>query len=161
MIEKSNIKDVSTRGKNLVEAPDLKTLADSVCIKEQLDLDPANIGFVLVYPHISKRVAGRCILASKELKLFSGHDYIIEMSGELWDDLDEKIKYILMYHELLHVLPVYSEKKGEYAYKIADHDVKDFSSIIKKYGIEWFGELQELQASVYDLKPEERELVTA
>src|SRR5271157_4156665 len=116
--------------KEFKEEPELKVLAEKVIDEQKLDVFPAKIIYLTVYPHVSKTTAGRCIRANNELKHFSKHDYIIEMSGDLWDALDESTQYILMHHELLHVLPTMNEKTGEWEYKIRDHDVQDFSKII-------------------------------
>lgn len=50
---------------------------------------------------------------------------------------EEQIK-VLLFHELLHIGVDYGED-GE-IYKINPHDVEDFKTIIKRYGIEWANE---------------------
>jgi hypothetical protein len=52
----------------------------------------------MVTPAISSTVAGRCIKANKELNHFSGYDYIIEISKEIWDLITQKSKELLILH---------------------------------------------------------------
>ncbi len=134
---------------------ELKELAKQVLDKEKLDVEEAKIGYLLVDPYISKTTVGRCIRANKELKFFSKFDYIIEMSKEVWEQLDDKTKYVLMFHELLHVFIEHDEKTGEVKFLLKDHDVKDFYTIIKQFGIEWFSGLKTQVASIYDFEKEE------
>lgn len=138
--------------KRYVIDPDLKTLADEV-IRTELDIDPeiskANIKYMKVYPNVSKTVAGRCIRASNELKLFGGADYLIQMSGDLWDKLDVNPRRVLMLHELMHVYIDFN-KDGEPVYKLRNHDVEDFASIIDKYGVNWLYDLRTSAAEIDD-----------
>ena len=143
-------------GKKLYEvSDDVQAVAKKVVTDKNMELEPAVIKYVKVYPNISKKVAGRCILSSAMIKLFGDCDYIIQVSGGLWDELDENRKEILMYHELLHVKPVFGEKSGEWRMTLRDHDIQDFYVIIKQHGIEWFNELKTLNASVYELTDSE------
>ena len=137
---------------------ELEDLANEVMIDKHMDLDNVRIKYVLVYPGISKKVAGRCTLANPMMKLFGDCDYVIQMSGDLWDQLDEDHQKILMWHELLHVHPV-QNKSGEYDFRIRDHDIKDFNVIIKQHGTDWFDNLKTLFSSVYDLEPAELDTI--
>ena len=76
-----------------------------------------------VSPYISKTVLGRCIKSNRELRFYSGFDYIIEVSGNVWDKLDDEQKYILVFHELLHI-DITSKKNGEPALNIRDHTIQ-------------------------------------
>lgn len=130
---------------------DVEKLANKVIADKNLDISPARIKYVLVYPHINKKTAGRCIMARPMVKLFGECDYIIQFSGDLWDKLDDDRKEILMYHELLHVLPVMNDRTGEWNFKLRDHDIEDFSIIIKKHGTSWIDEVKTIFSSVYDI----------
>jgi hypothetical protein len=145
--------------KELIISPDVRKVAEEVIKAEKLEL-PAKIEYVLIYPYISKSVLGRCRRNGLELKFFSKVDYLIEMSGDVWDALDDKTKYVLTYHELLHVLPILNEKSGEWKMRLRKHDVMDFYRIIKKHGIDWFDNLRTVAGSVYDLSPEKQEKIT-
>ena len=146
--------------KELIISPDVRKVAEEVIKTEKLELNPAKIEYVLIYPYISKSVLGRCRKNGLELKFFAKVDYLIEMSGEVWDSLDEKTKYVLTYHELLHVLPVLHEKSGEWRMRLRKHDVMDFYRIIKKHGISWFDVLRNTAGSLYNMTPEKQEKIT-
>lgn len=110
---------------------------------------PANICILVVYPQISKSVAGRCIKASNELKLFSEFDYIVELSGSLWETLEQKQKYLLLYHQILHIEIDY-DKEGNVKFLLKDHNIKDFKQIISKHGIDWIQNISLINSSIYD-----------
>jgi len=132
-------------------ADDVETVANKVFKTKNMDLQPATIKYIKVYPGINKKTAARCMLSNPMMKLFGECDYVIQVSGDLWDKLDEDRKEILMWHELLHVLPIQNSKTGEWDFKVRDHDIKDFHVIINSEGINWFSELKTLFSSVYDL----------
>jgi len=138
---------------------ELRKLAETVISEQGLDINPAKVEYLLVYPNISKIVAGRCIKTNKELKFFSGNDYLIEMSGELWDSLDDSVRYVLMQHELMHILPVMNDKTGEWKFELRRHDIEDFSSIIKKHGIDWISKVKLSISSLYDLNPSQEDKI--
>lgn len=138
---------------------DLRELAETIMSEQNMDVNPAKVEYLLVYPNISKIVAGRCIKASRELRFFSGNDYIIEMSGELWDILDDSVKYVLMQHELMHVLPVMNDKTGEWKFELRKHDIEDFSNIIKKHGVDWINKVKLNISHLYDLSPAQEDKI--
>ena len=139
---------------------ELKTLAETVIEEQEIKVEDSKIQYLLVYPNIAKTVAGRCMKTGRELKFFSDNDYLVEMSGELWDNLDEKTRYNLMHHELMHIKPSYNEKTGDWTYKTRPHDVEDFSILIKKHGIDWISNVKTSISSIYDMTPEEEEGIT-
>ena len=151
-------KNVSTK-KEFEVSDELKKLAEKVISEQNFDVSPGQVEYLLVYPNISKVVAGRCIKTSKELRFFSGKDYLIEMSGELWDALDDTIRYVLMQHELMHIMPIMNDKTGDWKFELRDHDVKDFSSLIKAHGINWISKVKLSISSLYDLSPEQEDKI--
>lgn len=143
------------KGKQFIEDPELEKLGKQVIEEHDIEIGEASIGYMLVYPNVSKKVAGRCKRTTKETQYYSGNHYLIQMSGETWDMLDEETRKILMYHELLHIKAVFKAKKQEWKYKIRKHDFEDFREIIKEHGIDWFETVQGTTGSLYDLEPEE------
>jgi hypothetical protein len=143
---------VKIKNKDYVKSQELEVLADKVIHDKNMGIQDVVIKYLLVYPHINKQTAGRCSRSNNLLKVYGNCDYVIQMSGNLWDKLDDATQEILMWHELLHVHVVKNEKTGEIDYKIRDHDVKDFYTIIEAHGIDWFGNLKTLFSSVYDIE---------
>lgn len=143
--------------KTLEISEELKAIGDLVITKENLDIGNATIKYLFSTPYISKSVAGKCIKASKEMQYLGECDYIIEMSFELWNQLTEQDQYLLMLHELMHILAVINDKTGNWKYKIKDHDIKDFSLIVNKYGTDWTKKVKLANSSLYDLSPAEED----
>lgn len=140
--------------KNFIEDPSLVELANKVINENKLDyLNQVKIKYLLVDKYISKTCIGKCIKANKELKYFTQIDYIIEISKDVWDQIDDKAREIIIYHELLHIL-LKINREGKLTTKILDHDIKDFSTIIKKYGVDWFKKFKITVSSIRDLAPE-------
>jgi predicted metallopeptidase len=143
--------------KQFVEDEDLVTLVNEVILEHKMDhLAGVDIKSVLVYPEISKTVAGKCIKCNKELEHFGKFTYLLEFSGNLFESLTDKVKRILILHELNHI-HITTDKKGNTKYKIRKHDVEDFVSIIKDNGIDWFLDLKTIASSVYDFQNGEQD----
>ncbi len=151
---------ISHSNKQLMESPEIEAIAEHVAERENLEFGPAEIGFFLVYPNLSKYRAAKCMKASREVKYYSGNDYLIEISGEMWDMLDEKTKEMVLLHQLLHVEPVYKAKNQEWKMKIRKPDFRDFYEINDKYGNEWYKTVQATVSSLYDLDPRRESKVT-
>lgn len=142
--------DVREIGERVMKRHDPNGLADT----------PAEIEYVKVYPAISKTTVARCMKVSPEHRLLSGFHYVVEVSGDVWDKLEEGTQEVLMEHELLHANPVMNDKNGEWEYKLRKHDYEDFSVIIQKYGIDWFSNLKTQVSSIFDLKPAQEDSIS-
>lgn len=157
-------KQKQIENKNYQISDDIRAIADDLIKNESVlqsaDLGAAKIEYLLVFPQISKFVAGRCYRANKHVKFFNDIDYVIEISGELWHQLDEETMKLLILHELMHIKVEYNEKKQTYQFKLKDHDVKDFSYIISKYGIDWLNKLKTEMASIFDMDPKDEKKIT-
>lgn len=145
--------------KQLMESPEVEAIAKKVIEKHKLEFGPAEIGYFLVYPNLSKQRAAKCMKASREVKHYSGNDYLIEISGELWDMLDNETKEMMLYHELLHVDPTFKSKTQEWKMTIRKPDFADFYTINDKYGNEWYKTIQATASSLYDLDPKQESKV--
>ena len=143
-----------------MESPEVEAIANKVVEKHKMEFGPAEIGYFLVYPNISRQKAAKCMKASREVKYYSGNDYLIEISGELWDMLDNQTKEMLLYHELLHVDPNFKSKTQEWKMNIRKPDFSDFYTINDKYGNEWYKTIQATVSSLYDLDPKQESKVS-
>ena len=146
--------------KQLMESPEIESIAKDVIKKYNLEFGPAEVGFFLVYPHISKQKAAKCMKATREVKYYSGNDYLIEVSGELWVMLDSKTKEMMIYHELLHLDPTFKSKTQEWKMNLRKPDYSDFYSITDKFGNEWYKTIQATASSLYDLDPKQESKVS-
>ncbi len=145
--------------KQLMESPEVEAIAKTVIEKNKMEFGPAEIGYFLVYPNLSKQRAAKCMKATREVKHYSGNDYLIEISGELWDMLDNDTKEMMLYHELLHVEPIFKSKTQEWKMQIRKPDFADFYTINDKFGNEWYKTIQATASSLYDLDPRQESKV--
>jgi len=151
--------DIRLTDKELIESPELQELAAGVIETHKIELGPAQIGYLLVYPNISKQRAAKCMKATREVKHYSGNDYLIEVSGELWDMLDNDTRKMLIYHELLHIDRVFKAKNQEWKMKIRQPDFSDYYEINDTFGNEWYKTIQATASSLYDLDPKQESKV--
>lgn len=146
--------------KEIEEAPEVEKIANEVIQDKGLELSMVDISYIKVYPNISKTKVANCRVANRREHFFTdGADYIISVSGDIWDNLERKRRWILVWHELEHVHPEFSEKRGEYNYKVRNHDVEDFQNIIEQHGIDWFDDMKEIVSSFHDLSPEKKQKI--
>jgi hypothetical protein len=145
--------------KTFTEDASLIELANKVISEHSLAyMNAVKAKYVLVGPNISKTVHGRCIKANNELRHFGNLDFLIEFSEEIWGSLDDKTRYILMYHELRHVL-VKLGKEEKQTFGILDHDIKDFYDIIKEFGVDWFKQFKDIVAATYEIEGADKDKI--
>lgn len=149
----STNKPVRSTEKQLVESPELEQMAARLRESYNIELGPAEVGFILVYPHLSKKQAAKVIKASKEVKHYSGNDYLIEISGELWDMLDDKTQMALLHQQLLRINPVFNAKSQDWSFRIRPDEYRTFYTMNELYGSNWYKAVQSTQSSLYDLNP--------
>jgi hypothetical protein len=142
--------------KKFIESDELVDIANKVITENKLDyLNDVKIKYLLVDKQISKTCPCKVIKANDDLKYFSEMDYIVKFSFDIWSKIDDETKDALMLHCLCHLLVCTSEKDDERQLKIADHDIKDFALVVKKYGSDWFKTFKIAVSSIYDMKPDE------
>ncbi|MBO6535868.1 MAG: hypothetical protein JJ966_06555 [Balneolaceae bacterium] len=152
--------ETTSSDKQLMESPEIEAIAQKVIKDYKLEFGPAEIGYFLVYPHISKQKAAKCMKATREVKYYSGNDYLVEVSGELWDMLDTKTKEMMIYHQLLHLDPTFKSKTQEWKMNLRKPDFADFYAINDKFGNEWYKTIQATASSLYDLDPKQESKVS-
>jgi len=145
--------------KTYVQSPELENIANHVIETQDLHLHPARVKYFLVYPLVANGVAGRCYRANNHVKIFGQADYIIEISGDVWDNLDDDVREILVTHELYHIMPK-MKKDGEWTFQLRPHDVEDFACLIEQYGLGWLNGIREGFAKALDVEVEELEHIS-
>jgi hypothetical protein len=159
MFEFSELPAKEPKKREYEESEELKFLADKVIAEQKIDVMPAQVGYIIVSPNISKTVPSKTIKTPPELKHFSGFDYLVEVSLDLWTALDEAERYILIHHELLHILPIMNEKTGDYDFKIRKPDFVAFKSILDKYGTDWKQKIKLSLSSIHNLTPAQEDSI--
>jgi hypothetical protein len=100
------------------------------------DLVNANIGY-LFREKLSDRDRTRLAQASRvsgKLAFYSDLDLMIEVNWEAWRFLSDERRIALIDHELCHFAE-HIDDEGECSYKLVSHDVEEFSSIVRRWGL--------------------------
>lgn len=143
--------------KEIIEDETLKELMEEIITTEKMDhLVNIKILPVFVSPNISKTVLGKCIRCNKEMVFLGDYDYIIEISHDIWQVMTEELRRILLTHEILHI-ELKNSKSGDLKKCIRKHDVTEFETIIKKFGIDWLSPLKIVASSVYNFENGEQD----
>ncbi|GAB1348321.1 hypothetical protein MASR1M107_05330 [Ignavibacteriales bacterium] len=148
-----NTADKKPVKRELEESPELKEMAERIIATQMLLIAPAKVGYILVSPYISKTNPCRVLLCSQELTHFSGFNYLIEISIDVWTALDQDLQEILLHHLLLHILPLMNERTGDYDFKLRKPDFVAFKTILNKYGTDWKDQIKLSLSSLYNLTP--------
>jgi predicted metallopeptidase len=81
-----------------------------------------------------RRVFGECKKAEATLKEIGGCDFVIKFYKPNMGYMTDKQKYILMYHELLHIA---TKDSDECVIKPHDYVVGEFKKVIGEFGLDW------------------------
>lgn len=131
----------------LYEASDnLKDIARELIEKNHGHLVEADIKYLFRTGNweVKKRETwGQAKKAGKELKLLTGHDFIITVHQDVWDQLSDKEKRALLDHELQHC-SAGTDDAGNKVWYIQGHDVEDFYAIIRRHGL-WSKSLRKME----------------
>lgn len=143
----------------LERSDDVREVAERVMQEAALDIRPARVQYLEVRPCISKTRAARIIKCSEELAHFSGADYLIEVSADLWELLSADLRDPLILHQLMQIHPVMNEKTGDWIFKLRRPDVQAFKRVIDAHGTGWEIEIRTQLASIYNLTPAQEDQV--
>lgn len=83
-----------------------------------------------------KRVLGKAMKCSERDKFLHGHDFLIILDREIWENVAE-YREPLLYHEMCHCGIDDKEQPT-----IVAHDVEEFGSVIQRYGM-WKSDVKE------------------
>ena len=61
-------------------------------------------------------------------------DFIITVSEDVWEQLDDKQRMALIDHELCHCLRGDDDKYGNPKWEMVGHDIEEFFAVIKRHG---------------------------
>lgn len=140
-------------GKQFMNSPEIEEVAEKVIQERNIELGPASVCYLLVFPNISKKRAAKAKKASPELTFFTGYHYLIEISGDLWDMLDNETKYMVVWNQLLHLDPQFKAKTQEWKFPIRKPDYTDYYEISDSKGSTWHKTVQATMSSLHDLDP--------
>lgn len=87
----------------------------------------------------SRAVWGKASKAGPKIEFLADHDFIVEFSWEDWRLLSPMQRVALVDHELEHC-GLESNAKGERDWCMVPHDIEEFGSIVRRWGL-WRQEL--------------------
>jgi len=103
-------------------------------------LHGAKFELITVSPVINRRTVARVRTSSALLKLFNQCDFLIEMSEDYYNLFSDELKTVVFEHECCHCIGI--EKNDEsISYRTVDHNLKDFFSVVDKYGTKYLSEM--------------------
>lgn len=146
-------------GKQYLADPEMKKIAETMIDDHNINLGQAELEYLLVYPNISKKKAAKPMTSKGLLKFYSGVDFFIMISGEMWDMLDDETRSLLIWHQLLRCDARYKEKDREWTYSIRKPDYAGFYEM-EQQGLTWIKTIQATISSLYDLDPRQESGVT-
>lgn len=83
----------------------------------------------------SKIIRGMCERVQDKYRWSIPCDFTVTVFEPNVENFDEEQMRILIFHELLHI--GIEEKNGKEVYSIVPHDLEDFRTIIRRFGVDW------------------------
>jgi hypothetical protein len=82
-----------------------------------------------------RTITGKAVVASQLWRHLSGHDLVLILSEVIFTNLSEEGKVALLDHELSHFNAPVTDKYGGRIWSTRDHDVREFSAVVKRHNI--------------------------
>lgn len=123
-------------GEKRIEAKQVEAIADVLIQILHDDLVNARIAYLFREKSTTRgeTVLGHAKVASPDLKLLGEVDFVIDINFEAWGGLVPQARLALIDHELAHCAR-HENEAGETSWIILPHDVEEFSSIVKRWGL--------------------------
>lgn len=83
----------------------------------------------------NKITRGMCERVQDKYRWSIPCDFTVTVFEPNVENFDEEQMRILIFHELLHI--GIEEKNGKEVYSIVPHDLEDFRTIIRRFGVDW------------------------
>lgn len=128
-----------------IPAPEVEVLAKQIINDIRPQLGHVRIAYVF-RPEAAisddKVIAGMCVRVDDRNRSIHDHDFIIEISKDIWDDATEEFRRALIDHELGHAGLradengdiLYDEKTNRPKTYIRKHDIEEFSDVFERHG---------------------------
>lgn len=119
-------------------APEVEALARQVINEHHPHLVGASICFVYrsgKWITRGRTVTGKALIAPPLWRFLSGCELILIISEVIFTSLSEEGKIALIDHELSHFNKPLKTTRGGLIWTIRDHDVREFSDVVKRHNI--------------------------
>ena len=136
-------------GENYLEAPQIAAIGNVVRQACHATTSAARIEYVFrkEWMRRDKTQWGMTVQATGLLRYLGDVDYVVQINWTIWKDLSPKSRIALVDHELSHV---YRDPESG-TWKIMDHDIAEFVSIIDRWG-PWSDDLRQATSHMEQLK---------
>lgn len=127
------------------EAPEVMELAKKIIVEHHSHLIEARIVYLFrngKWVKKGRAVLGQAKLAAEDARFIGQYDFIIIVNLNAWNNAGVTTREALVDHELTHC-ECEIDRAGNNRWKIADHDVHEFISIVRRHG-PWASDLQRL-----------------
>ena len=119
-------------------APEVEALARQVIDEHHSHLKAAGICFVYrsgKWISRGRTITGKALIAPPLWRFLSGCELILIISEVIFTSLSEEGKIALIDHELSHFNKPLKDKRGGLIWTIRDHDVCEFSDVVRRRNI--------------------------
>jgi len=83
----------------------------------------------------NRTVRGKALIASQPWRYICGNDLVLILNEPLYLSASAEGKLALIDHELSHFNPPVFDKNGDPVWTLRDHDVREFSDVVKRHNI--------------------------
>ena len=119
-------------------APGVKAVADPIITNYHPHLREASIAYLLrrgTWKSRGQVITGKAAIAPEQWRLLSGCDLVLIINETVWQVLGDKGREVLLDHELSHFTPPTADKDGSLRWAIREHDLQEFSEVVKRHGV--------------------------
>jgi hypothetical protein len=119
-------------------APQLKAAAEPIIARYHPHLRQAAIAYLLrrgTWKSRGQVITGKAAIAPEQWRLLSGCDLLLIINETVWQVLGDKGREVLLDHELSHFTPPTAGKDGSLHWAIREHDLQEFSEVVKRHGV--------------------------
>jgi hypothetical protein len=123
--------------KEYVDAESVQTMAQQILPTFHAELAEADIRYYFVTEHSMKNgrpLYGKARKMSGSLHFLTGHDFVIEVAMDLWNEMPDAQRRAVIDHLLEYCTGEEDEDSGEMRYTMREPDVKEFATILRRHG---------------------------
>lgn len=119
-------------------APEAKKMAEEIINSYHPHLEKANIIYLFrtgSWKSKGRLVTGKALAIPQMWRFVSGYDLVVMVNEVIWTNLKHKGRQALIDHELSRFEEPNKDKEGNMRWGLREEDLKEFSQVIKRYGI--------------------------
>ena len=133
------------KGPKYSSAPEVQELAAKLINDHHSHLTEARIVYLFrngKWAKKGKTMLGQAKLAAEDARFIGQYDFVVIINMIAWNNASAAVREALVDHELSHC-ECETDRAGNKKWNIADHDVQEFVSIVRRHGL-WADDLARL-----------------